>query len=129
MCYISLCFGVHHTHTVFAAGGALRMPYGFNSILIDRGDRVSIQGDGHPTMAAALSAFGSPDVYVKSSLLLLLLLLRHFLPCFCVLRFLLLCCVDQLVCHGADMISFTQCCRRQIVAVPTTQPAALLTTA
>ena len=36
------------------------MPYGFNSILIDRGDRVSIQGDGHPTMAAALSAFGSP---------------------------------------------------------------------
>ena len=35
------------------------MPYGFNSILIDRGDRVSIQGDGHPTMAAALSAFGS----------------------------------------------------------------------
>ena len=39
------------------------MPYGFNSILIDRGDRVSIQGDGHPTMAAALSAFGSPDVY------------------------------------------------------------------
>ena len=28
------------------------MPYGFNSILIDRGDRVSIQGDGHPTMAA-----------------------------------------------------------------------------
>lgn len=24
------------------------MPYGFNSILMDRGDRVSIQGDGHP---------------------------------------------------------------------------------
>jgi len=41
------------------------MPYGFNSILIDRGDRVSIQGDGHPTMAAALSAFGSPDVYAN----------------------------------------------------------------
>jgi hypothetical protein len=39
------------------------MPYGFNSILIDRGDRVSIQGDGHPTMAAALSAFGSVDTY------------------------------------------------------------------
>lgn len=31
----------------------------FNSILMDRGDRVSIQGDGHPTMAAALTAFGS----------------------------------------------------------------------
>ena len=30
---------------------------------MDRGDRVSIQGDGHPTMAAALSAFGSPDTY------------------------------------------------------------------
>ena len=43
------------------------MPYGFNSILIDRGDRVSIQGDGHPTMAAALSAFGSLDVYVEIS--------------------------------------------------------------
>jgi len=40
-----------------------RSRYGFNSILIDRGDRVSIQGDGHPTMAAALSAFGSPDTY------------------------------------------------------------------
>eukprot|EP01048_Picozoa_sp_COSAG05_P007789 COSAG05_NODE_561_length_8675_cov_3.694846_12_plen_521_part_00 len=31
----------------------------FNSILMDRGDRVSIQGDGHPTMAAALAAFPS----------------------------------------------------------------------
>ena len=30
---------------------------------MDRGDRVSIQGDGHPTRAAALSAFGSPDIY------------------------------------------------------------------
>ena len=40
-----------------------RMPYGFNSILMDRGDRMSIQGDGHPTMAAALVAFGSPDTY------------------------------------------------------------------
>jgi hypothetical protein len=39
------------------------MPYGFNSILMDRGDRVSIQGDGHPTMAAALVAFGSPSTY------------------------------------------------------------------
>ena len=39
------------------------MPDGFNSILIDRGDRVSIQGDGHPTMAAALSAFGSAETY------------------------------------------------------------------
>ena len=27
----------------------------FNSILMERGDRVSIQGDGHPAMAAALS--------------------------------------------------------------------------
>eukprot|EP01043_Picozoa_sp_COSAG02_P057539 COSAG02_NODE_7002_length_3233_cov_3.705807_2_plen_663_part_01 len=39
------------------------MPYGFNSILMDRGDRVSIQGDGHPTMAAALAAFPSPSTY------------------------------------------------------------------
>ena len=39
------------------------MPYGFNSILMDRGDRVSIQGDRHPTMAAALVAFGSPSTY------------------------------------------------------------------
>lgn len=37
--------------------------YGFNSILMDRGDRVSIQGDGHPTMAAALVAFPSADTY------------------------------------------------------------------
>jgi alpha-L-rhamnosidase len=29
----------------------------FNSILIERGDRVAIQGDGHPTMDAALVAF------------------------------------------------------------------------
>ena len=36
---------------------------GFNSILMDRGDRVSIQGDGHPTMAAALVAFGGADTY------------------------------------------------------------------
>ena len=41
------------------------MPYGFNSILMDRGDRVSIQGDGHPTMAAALAAFGSSDTCVS----------------------------------------------------------------
>ena len=34
-----------------------------SSILMDRGDRVSIQGDGHPTMATALSAFGSADTY------------------------------------------------------------------
>jgi hypothetical protein len=39
------------------------MPYGFNSILMDRGDRVSIQGDGHPTMAAALAAFPSRSTY------------------------------------------------------------------
>ena len=31
----------------------------FSSILMDRGDRVAIQGDGHPTMAAALVAFES----------------------------------------------------------------------
>jgi hypothetical protein len=30
-----------------------------NSILIERGDRVAIQGDGHPTIAAALVAFSS----------------------------------------------------------------------
>jgi len=30
----------------------------FNSILVERGDRVAIQGDGHPTMATALLAFG-----------------------------------------------------------------------
>jgi hypothetical protein len=30
---------------------------------MDRGDRVSIQGDGHPTMAAGLAAFGSPATY------------------------------------------------------------------
>lgn len=35
----------------------------FGSILMDRGDRVSIQGDGHPTMAAALAAFASPELH------------------------------------------------------------------
>ena len=35
----------------------------YGSILMDRGDRVSIQGDGHPTMAAALAAFASPEVH------------------------------------------------------------------
>ncbi|CAB9527386.1 Inherit from bactNOG: domain protein [Seminavis robusta] len=35
----------------------------FNSILIERGDRVAIQGDGHPTMATALQAFGDAPVY------------------------------------------------------------------
>lgn len=35
----------------------------FGSILMDRGDRVSIQGDGHPTMAAALAAFASPEIH------------------------------------------------------------------
>ena len=39
----------------------------FNSILMDRGDRVSIQGDGHPTMAAGLVAF-SPYALVKTML-------------------------------------------------------------
>jgi alpha-L-rhamnosidase len=35
----------------------------FNYILVERGDRVAIQGDGHPTMAAALVAFGSEDTF------------------------------------------------------------------
>ena len=35
----------------------------FNSILMERGDRVSIQGDGHPAMAAALVAFGGDETY------------------------------------------------------------------
>ena len=35
----------------------------FNSILMERGDRVSIQGDGHPAMAAALVAFGGTETY------------------------------------------------------------------
>jgi len=39
------------------------MPDSFNSILMDRGDRVSIQGDGHPTMATGLTAFGGTDTY------------------------------------------------------------------
>jgi hypothetical protein len=34
----------------------------FGSILMERGDRVAIQGDGHPTMDAALAAFGAPEV-------------------------------------------------------------------
>lgn len=40
----------------------------FNSILIERGDRVAIQGDGHPTIDAALVAF-SPYEMVKDVLL------------------------------------------------------------
>ena len=45
---------------VIAAGRAFSKMHEdyFGSILMDRGDRVSIQGDGHPTMAAALAAFG-----------------------------------------------------------------------
>jgi hypothetical protein len=35
----------------------------FGSILIDRGDRSAFQGDGHPSMAAAEAAFGSPQLY------------------------------------------------------------------
>ena len=35
----------------------------FNSILMDRGDRVSIQGDGNPTMLAALTAFSGPETF------------------------------------------------------------------
>ena len=43
-----------------AYGVRLNMNGGdFGSILMERGDRVSIQGDGHPTMAASLVAFGS----------------------------------------------------------------------
>lgn len=38
----------------------------FNSILIERGDRVAIQGDGHPTIDAALVAFSSYDLIRKS---------------------------------------------------------------
>ena len=38
----------------------------FNSILMERGDRVSIQGDGHPTMAAALVTFASEVNYPLS---------------------------------------------------------------
>lgn len=37
----------------------------FNSILIERGDRVAIQGDGHPTMAAALVAFSPYDLVAQ----------------------------------------------------------------
>lgn len=41
-----------------AYGVRLNMePDDFNSILIERGDRVAIQGDGHPTIDAALVAF------------------------------------------------------------------------
>jgi alpha-L-rhamnosidase len=35
---------------------------GFNSVLVERGDRVAIQGDGHPTMDTALVAFASPAI-------------------------------------------------------------------
>jgi len=42
----------------------------FGSILMDRGDRVSIQGDGHPTMAAALAAFGAPATWDLVKLML-----------------------------------------------------------
>eukprot|EP00980_Cylindrotheca_fusiformis_P019547 scaffold6776_cov124-Cylindrotheca_fusiformis.AAC.2 len=37
----------------------------FNSILIERGDRVAIQGDGHPTMDAALVAFSPYDLIAQ----------------------------------------------------------------
>ena len=47
-----------------ALGSRLNMHENFfGSILMDRGDRVAIQGDGHPTMAAALAAFASPEVH------------------------------------------------------------------
>ena len=35
----------------------------FGSILMERGDRVAFQGDGHPTMAVAEAAFGSPSLF------------------------------------------------------------------
>ena len=41
---------------------------GFNSVLVERGDRVSIQGDGHPTMAASHVAF-SPYNLVQDMLI------------------------------------------------------------
>lgn len=47
-----------------AYGSRLNMhEQSFGSILVDRGDRTSIQGDGHPTMAAALAAFASTEVH------------------------------------------------------------------
>ena len=33
-----------------------------NSVLIERGDRVAIQGDGHPTIATALEVFYSKEI-------------------------------------------------------------------
>ena len=38
-----------------------------NSILIERGDRVAIQGDGHPTIAALLAVFYSDEMVVLLS--------------------------------------------------------------
>ena len=38
---------------------------GFNSVLVERGDRVAIQGDGHPTMAASLVAFAPYNMIHK----------------------------------------------------------------
>ena len=44
-----------------AYGSRLNMhEHYFGSILMDRGDRTSIQGDGHPTMAAALGKYNKP---------------------------------------------------------------------
>jgi hypothetical protein len=39
------------SQSLIAQHGVRAVLDGFNSILMDRGDRVSIQGDGHPTMA------------------------------------------------------------------------------
>ncbi|KAG7358401.1 hypothetical protein IV203_014989 [Nitzschia inconspicua] len=36
---------------------------GFNTVLMERGDRVAIQGDGHPTIDTALVAFASENVF------------------------------------------------------------------
>jgi hypothetical protein len=58
--------GLTKTWYTGAYGSRLNMEAdGFNSILIERGDRVAIQGDGHPTMAAALVAF-APFGLVKN---------------------------------------------------------------
>lgn len=37
----------------------------FNSVLVERGDRVAIQGDGHPTIATALVAFRLNDLILN----------------------------------------------------------------
>ena len=36
------------------------LPHTYSSILMDRGDRVALQGDSHPTLAAALASVRAP---------------------------------------------------------------------